>query len=104
MNETITSVGGRCCRLGEKRAGLAQDLVGPAQLTVLSLTLLDPQPLGRTWPVALAQIALGMAHPAAQRLRRAADLACHRLDRRPLRCVLVLIVQDQPQCALSHLG
>jgi hypothetical protein len=104
MNETIILVGGRCCRLGEKRGSLAQDLVGTSQLTVLALKLLEPLPFGRAWPVALAKMALGLAHPAAQRLCRAANLARHRFDRCPLRGVLVLMVQNQSHRGLSHLG
>lgn len=65
--------------------------------------VLDALALGRTWVIALAQITLGLTHPAAQRLPRAADLACHRLDRRPLRRMLVLMLQEPPNRALTHL-
>jgi len=71
-------------RLGKICRCLAQDLVGLTQLAVLALQGLDPiAVLGRgTGPQPL--ITRGPAHPAAERLARAADLACDRVDRRPL--------------------
>ena len=55
-------------------ARLAQDLVGLAQLAVLALQRLDPLALVRGRPGAQALVALGLPHPVAQRLARAADL------------------------------
>ena len=91
-------------RLGEICAGQLQDLVGLAQFANLALQLLDALLLGggRTWPD--AAVALALAHLLAQRLGGAADLAGDRLDRRPLRRVLVLGVEDYAHFALDNLG
>lgn len=48
-------------------------------------------------------VALGLPHPLPQRLRRAADLARDRSDRRPLRFVVALVLQDHPHRPLPHL-
>ena len=45
-----------------------------------------------------------LAHPAPQRLGRAGDLGRDRLDRRPLRRVLVLGVEDHAHSTLDNLG
>ena len=45
----------------------------------------------QAWPA--STVTLGLAHPMAQRLGRAADLLGHRPNRRPLRLVLVLVVE-----------
>src|SRR5205085_11802500 len=91
-------------RLGEIRAGQLQDLVGLAQFANLALEFLDALLLGsgRAWPG--AAVALALAHPLAQRLGRAADLAGDRLDRRPLRRVLVLGIEDHAHRAIHNLG
>jgi hypothetical protein len=41
--------------------------------------------------------------PLAQRLCLAAQLGCHRLDRRPRQGMLTLVLQDQPSAALLEL-
>ncbi len=48
--------------------------------------------------------ALGLAHPAPERLGRAPDLAGNGFDRRPLRRVLVLDVEHHAHSALDNLG
>ena len=55
----------------------------------------------RTGPDAL--VTLSLPHPVTQCLARAADLLGNRVDRRPLRGVLGLVVQDHPNCAGAHL-
>ena len=91
-------------RLGKIRAGLAQDLVGLAQLAVLPLQRLDALALvsGRAGPPAL--VALGLPDPVRQGLRCAADLGRNRGDRRPLGRVLRAVLQHHPHRALTHLG
>src|SRR5690606_8178947 len=91
-------------RLGEKSSSLAQDLVGPTEFTILSLELLDPLSLCRRRTRPLAQIPLGLPHPATERLARAADLCSNRLDGRPLRRILTLVLEHQPNRPLPHLG
>src|SRR5262249_60574574 len=90
-------------RLGKIRAGLAQNLVGLAQLADLALERLDPLAIisGRAGPFAL--VALGLSHPTGQRLRRAADLGRDRYDRRPLRCVLRAVLNPHPPSPPPHL-
>ena len=68
-------------RLGLIRAGLAQDLVGLAQLPHLPLERLDLVLLraGRPGPKTL--VALGVAHPMVRCLARSADLGRNRQDR-----------------------
>src|SRR5690606_35500161 len=82
---------------------LAEALVGPPQLTVFALELLEPLTLlaRRTRP--LPRLPLAPPNPAAQRLGRTADLLCDRLDRRPFRFILVRVLADQPNRPLPHL-
>src|SRR4029077_15245014 len=83
--------------------GLAQDLVGLAQLAVLTLQRLDPLALLRGRASPQAPITLGLANPVAQGLARAADLGRDRLDGRVLRAVLALVIQHHPDRALADL-
>src|SRR3954447_9204621 len=89
-------------RLGEICAGQLQDLVGLAQLAHLTLQILDALLLERRRTGAHAAVSLALAHPAPQRLGRATDLAGDRLDRRPLRRVLVLGVEDHAHRAIYN--
>src|SRR4051812_19791493 len=82
---------------------LAQDLVGLAQLAVLTLERLDPLALLRARASPQAPITLGLANPVAQGLARAADLGRDRLDGRVLRAVLALVIQHHPDRALADL-
>src|SRR5690606_37673168 len=76
----------------------------PTEFTILSLELLDPLSLCRRRTRPLAQIPLGLPHPATERLARAADLCSNRLDGRPLRRILTLVLEHQPNRPLPHLG
>src|SRR3546814_3355730 len=76
-------------RGGKTGRRLAQDLVRLPELAVLPLQLLDPRPIRARRPRPRPLIALGLPHPPAQRLRRAADLAGNRADRSPLRAVQI---------------
>jgi len=69
-----------------------------------SPTVLGPRrlPIGRIISPA-PLISLGLAEPVANRLRRAAELAGDRADRRPLRVTLVLVLEDDPDCPFPHL-
>src|SRR5690606_4717101 len=82
---------------------LAEDLVGPPQLTVFALELLEPLTLLARQTRPLPRIPLAPPNPAAQRLGRTADLLCDRLDRRPFRFILVSVITDQPNRPLPHL-
>src|SRR5262245_39191469 len=73
--------------LGEKRRRLLEDLVGAPQLDVLPLELLQPLPLLRRPPRALALVPLRLPDPFPERLGAAADFLGNRRDRRPLRLV-----------------
>jgi hypothetical protein len=85
-----------------RRRGL-QDLIGPAQLAVLALQRLEPLALVAGQPRAEAVIGLGSADPLAQRLCRDADLVRDGGDRRPLRGVLVLVLEHQSDGPLPQL-
>src|SRR4051794_21481645 len=69
---------------------------GPPPAGVLALQRSDAFLLGRGRAGAPALIALGLANPAAQGLRRAADLGGNRADRSRLRGVLALVVEHHP--------
>src|SRR5687768_13250976 len=88
-------------RLGEKRTRQTQELVCLAQLTHLSLQRLDALFLGSGWTWTLASVTLLLAYPAAQCLRRAADLGRDRRDSRPLRLILAASLADHAHSALD---
>src|SRR3954469_17369230 len=71
-------------------------LGGLAQLAHFALQRSDALVLGRGRAGAPALVALGLANPVAQRLRRAADLGGNRADRGRLRGVLALVVEHHP--------
>lgn len=50
-----------------------------------------------------ARIHLASASPLSKRLRRASNLRGDRTDRLPLGGVLTLVIEDHPNCPLSHL-
>ena len=52
----------------------------------------------------LALVVLGLPRPTPQRLGGAAHLAGYRLDRRPLRTVLALVLQHHPHRSFLYLG
>lgn len=83
--------------LGKKRGSFAQNLVRALPLPVVALELLQPLLLLAGDSGAPALVALGLPHPAPQRLRRAADLRCDRTNRCPLRAMLGLVLEDQPK-------
>src|SRR5439155_5756382 len=99
----LTWVGGRAPP-ERKTPPVLQDLVGASQLEVLALERLQSSPFVRGQPRTLAGVTLGLPYPTTQRLRGAADLLDDRGDRRPLRIVLVLLLEDHPNCPVPNLG
>src|SRR5262245_37037766 len=102
MNLTSTAVAVELRREENRRR--LEDLIGPAQLSVLPLQPLDLGILlaGDTRPA--PGIHLGLADPLAQRLRRAdAQLLGHRADRRPVRGILRPHLGDHPDRTLTQL-
>src|SRR5437868_10673494 len=91
-------------RQGKIRRCLAQDLVRLAQLAVLAFERLDALALVRCRPRPDALVTLSLPHPVAQCLARAADLLGNRVDCRPLRGVLALVIQDHPNRAGTDLS
>ena len=71
-------------RLGEKRTGQLEDLVGLAQFLVLAFEFLQALQLGRGDAVLRPRIDLMALDPLMQRLGHAADFGCDRFDGRPL--------------------
>jgi hypothetical protein len=80
-----------------------QDLVRSAQLLDLALELAHPGPLIRRQPWPLTSIGLGPPHPLTQRLMIDRQLRRDRLDRLPLRRVLVLVLEHHPHRPRTHL-
>lgn len=101
INSIKTSIGGRAPP-GRQSARELQDLVGPTQLAILALKLLDALFLCSrdARPAALSDLRL--PQPATQGLRGTTDLAGNRTDRRPLRLVLANVLQDHTQRTLLH--
>lgn len=80
MNRTITSARRRRAgsaaelRLGQIGRRLSQNLVGAAQLSVLSLNFFDARTFISGRASAATLIAFGSSDPSAERLRCTADL------------------------------
>jgi hypothetical protein len=72
------------------------DLVRLLEFAALSLQALELFPLSRCMSVAYSSISLGLANPTLKHLRRAIDLFGHGADRHPVRLVLVILLDDQP--------
>ena len=77
-------------RQREIRPRFAQDLVRPAQLTVLPLTLSAAQ------TDASPPVRLRLTHPPTQHLSRTPKLLRDRDNGRPLRGILSFIIENQP--------
>ena len=77
--------------------------MNPPELTDLTFQLLHPGPLFGAQTRASSDVALSLAHPVPQRLRRAPDLLGHRPNRRPLRVVLMLVIEHQSHRSLPDL-
>src|SRR3954451_24892112 len=102
MKAIMTGTGGRAPP-GQNRRSPSQDLVGLPEFAVLPLQRLDPLALVRGRPGPHALVAFSLAYPVPERLARAADLGRNRADRRVLRVVLALVLQQHPNRALAHL-
>ena len=90
-------------RLGEKRAGQLQNLIGFAQLAHLAFEILDALGLGSRDAFALAGIDFVLLHLGMQRLGHAADLGSDGLDSGPLRGMLVSVLEHHARGA-TNLG
>ena len=91
-------------RLGEKRTGQLEDLVGLAQLLVLAFEFLQALQLGRGDAILGPRIDLVALDPLKERLRHAADLRDNRFDGRPLRGVLASMLLHHAHRTLADLG
>src|SRR5690625_110165 len=91
-------------RLRKIGAGLAQDLVGLAQLTHLALERLDLFALLGGGSGRHGQMPVGMANPVEKRLVGAADRLGSRTDRSPLGAALVLLIQHDTNRWYPDLG
>src|SRR6202044_3501633 len=90
-------------RLGKIGASFAQDLIGLAKLAVLPLQGLELGGYVRGQARLEPAVALGLANPLMQRLRSADDLARNRAQRCPTRRMFMLMIQNHPRRAGSHL-
>src|SRR5271163_1899856 len=84
-------------------ASLTQDLVGLTELAVLSLQGLELGGHVRGQARLAPAVSLGPANPLMQRLRSATDLARNRDQRCPTRRMFMLVIQNHPHRASSHL-
>src|SRR6202161_4050658 len=84
-------------------ASLTQDLVGLTELAVLSLQGLELGGHVRGQAKLAPAVSLGPANPLMQRLRSATDLARNRDQRCPTRRMFMLVIQNHPHRASSHL-
>ena len=80
-----------------------QDVVGATQLGVLTLQPLQLGQLIGGRPRTSTLVGLDPAHPQAHRLSMWAQLLSDRADRLPLRPVLVLMIEHQPDRTLAKL-
>ena len=80
----------------QKGRRLAQDLVGPLELKVLSLQALDFLALLAGKPRPLSQITLVLPNSQPEGLCLAADSRGNTDDRSPLRIVLLALLSDHP--------
>src|SRR5690606_41288255 len=83
-------------RLGKIRRRRSQDFVGPLKLEVLALQLLQTLAIRSAHSCALTFVTLRLLHPASQGLAGTTDLSCDRLDRGPLRAILIPVLRDHP--------
>jgi hypothetical protein len=90
-------------RLGEIRTGLLQDLVGLPELANLALEFLHPNARVGRHARAHAGVDPGHPDPTPQRLGRAADLARHRHQCRPLRSMTARALTNQTHRPLANL-
>lgn len=80
----------------------AQNLVGAFELAVLPLQLLQAFAIRRAQSGALAFVTLGLLHPTAQGDALVQPiLPARRLDRRPLRAILIWLLGDHPHRSVS---
>jgi hypothetical protein len=100
MKLIVASIGGRVAQM---RARITQDLVRLAQLADLALQRLDALALIRRRAGAQSLVALSLAHPIRQRLRRAANLGHDPSDCRPLRGVIRTTLLRHPDGAFTNL-
>src|SRR3984885_6549731 len=84
-------------------ASLTQDLVGLTQLAVLPLQRLELGGHVRGQARLAPAVALSPANPLMQSLCSAADLARNRDQRCPTRSMFMLVIQNHPHRAGSHL-
>src|ERR1700689_418514 len=84
-------------------ATLTQGRVGLTELAVLSLQGLELGGHVRGQAKLAPAVSLGPANPLMQRLRSATDLARNRDQRCPTRPMFMLVIQNHPYRASSHL-
>src|SRR6266550_1642855 len=87
----------------EKRARRLEDLIRPAQLTILAFQLDDPLPLGRWHAGPLATVDLGLVDPVAQGLPVDAQLLGDPSHRPGPLAGLLAQLQHHPHGALAQL-
>ena len=91
-------------RLGEKRAGQLQDLVGFAQLLVLAFKFLQALQVGRRDAGPGAVVDLIALDPFVEGLRHAADLGGDGFNGGPQRGVLASVLLHHANSAFAYLG
>ena len=99
----VGSIGGKDDRYGYTDSELSCGFPAAYRRRDLGLMQVAPLTLRTAQPGPLTAVALGPMDPAAQRLRRAANLARHGSNRRPPGVMLVLMLEHHPHRTLSDL-
>ena len=82
-------------RLGEKRAGRLEDVIGPTQLLDFGLQCLELLAFAAAQAFALAAVDLIALDPVTERLRYAADLGRNGFNSSPQQRVLTAVLLHQ---------
>ena len=91
-------------RLGEKRAGQLENLIGSAQLLDLALQGLHVRTFLCAQAFAYPGVNLLLLDPVVKRLRHAADLGSNRFNAGPQGGVLAAVFLHHPNGAFANLG
>jgi hypothetical protein len=91
-------------RLGEKRAGRLEDVIGPTQLLDLALQCLELIAFAGDQPLAFTLVNLVMLYPFIEGLRNAANLGGYRFNGCPSRWVLSTVLLHHAYSTFAPFG
>jgi len=90
-------------RLGEKRAGRLEDVIGRAQFLDLTLQRFNALTLVGAKAIPGSCVDLLLLDPVVERLRHAADLGCNGFNTSSQRWVFPPMLLHHPNSAFTHL-